>query len=161
MAGLKELKNLSLSVEASKGEILLDLKANPSRLLVDKLHFSNIIYNLLDNAIKYNQKPPRIMLTTRIRDRGRLEFCVSDNGIGISAENQQKIFHKFFRVPTGNVHDVKGFGLGLNYVKAMVEKHGGKITIKSTLGVGTTFSIVLPLHLNENPHERTDSPRGR
>lgn len=137
------VKNISMSLNSKQGNIQLILQATDSFVVVDKLHFTNVIYNLLDNAIKYTQGSPVISITTQ-NQNGNLNIAIKDNGIGIGAENQRKIFHRFYRVPTGNLHDVKGFGLGLNYVKLIVEAHKGKISVDSTLGNGSTFTIVLP-----------------
>ncbi len=126
------------------GKINLHLDATESIVLLDKLHMQNIIYNLLDNAIKYCDDEPVITISTQNVKRG-IEIAVSDNGIGIPVESQPFIFDKFYRVPTGNVHDVKGFGLGLNYVKIMTEAHKGTVRLKSEAGKGTTFFITLPI----------------
>ena len=136
-------KNNSITLESKPGTIHLELDAIQIIVQGDKLHFTNVISNLLDNAIKYNRNIPEVTLSTR-NINPYLEIRVSDNGIGIEQEHRQSIFHKFYRVPTGNVHDVKGFGLGLNYVKTIVEKHGGKISLESTPGKGSTFIILLP-----------------
>ncbi len=138
------VKNISLTLIEKKGSITLDLKAKPSSALVDKLHFTNVIYNLLDNAIKYTQQAPKIIIRTETVGNSIL-LEVQDNGIGINDEEQRKIFHRFYRVSTGNLHDVKGFGLGLNYVKLITEAHKGKITVSSLLGNGSTFKLVLPI----------------
>jgi two-component system, OmpR family, phosphate regulon sensor histidine kinase PhoR len=140
------MKNNSMALNDKHGLIKLDLRAKPSTALVDKLHFTNVINNLLDNAIKYSHAQPEILITTTAQ-AGYLQLCVKDNGIGINKENQQKIFHRFYRVPTGNLHDVKGFGLGLNYVKLIVEAHKGKITVQSEVGKGSSFTILLELYL--------------
>jgi two-component system phosphate regulon sensor histidine kinase PhoR len=102
------------------------------------------VYNLLDNAVKYCEQKPEIILTTRNERKG-LVLEITDNGIGIKKEDLRMIFDKFYRVPTGNVHNVKGFGLGLFYVKLIIDAHRGKIDVKSKLGEGTTFTIWLPL----------------
>ena len=115
----------------------------------DKVHISNIINNLLDNARKYSEQAPEIIIKTSNEKNG---ICISikDNGIGISAEAQKQIFDKFYRVPTGNVHNVKGFGLGLYYVKYMLEEHGGRVRVESRARMenesesGTTFIVYLP-----------------
>jgi two-component system phosphate regulon sensor histidine kinase PhoR len=135
--------NVRLQVERQQGTVSTDLKANPSVIPVDKVHFTNVIYNLLDNALKYSKENPQINIST-YTVHGGIVVSVTDNGIGISIENQHKIFDKLFRVPTGNIHNVKGFGLGLSYVKAIVEKHDGKIEVESTLGEGSEFRIFLP-----------------
>lgn len=137
------VKNISLALTAREGKIEMELNATQSTVLVDKLHFTNVFYNLLDNAIKYNQRIPHIVISTSNDDK-QLTVSVSDNGIGIRHEDQRKVFHKFYRVSTGNIHDVKGFGLGLNYVKLMVEKHKGKINLESKPDQGSIFTIGIP-----------------
>jgi two-component system phosphate regulon sensor histidine kinase PhoR len=114
----------------------------------DQVHLTNVVFNLIDNALKYTEQVPRIMVGTRNGDNGVVLF-VEDNGIGISKENQKRIFEKLFRVPTGNIHNVKGFGLGLSYVQAIVEKHNGWITVKSELGKGSRFEILIPHHYKQ------------
>ncbi|MBI1769125.1 MAG: HAMP domain-containing histidine kinase [Bacteroidetes bacterium] len=137
------VQNSALLLQEKKGEIDLQLNARHSWITADKLHFTNVLFNLIDNAIKYNQQQPKLIISTvNVNDHVTIE--VKDNGIGINSENQRKIFHQFYRVPTGNLHDVKGFGLGLNYVKLMVEAHRGKISVESELDKGSTFKIVLP-----------------
>jgi two-component system phosphate regulon sensor histidine kinase PhoR len=136
--------NIQPTLLSKRGHIALDLQAASSTAKVDRLHFANVFYNLLDNAIKYNKQEPHIVVKTEnIGDL--LIISVSDNGIGVDRENQRRIFQKFYRVPTGNVHDVKGFGLGLNYVKLMVEKHGGKVSVSSELNRGSTFTVEIPI----------------
>lgn len=125
----------------------LDINYADKELIVyaDTLHLKNMIGNLLDNAIKYCTETPKI--TVNIKDsNGLMRIDIHDNGIGISEENVKNVFKRFYRVPTGNVHDVKGFGLGLNYVRLICERHGGKITVQSTLGKGSTFSIFIPIN---------------
>lgn len=138
------VRHHSMSLQEKKGTISLKLDAGRHELSADKLHLTNVFNNLLDNAIKYCRNIPEILIRTRNTDRGIL-IEVSDNGIGISAENQRRVFQKFFRVPTGNVHDVKGFGLGLSYVKTVVESHKGKISLSSEPGKGSLFGVLLPL----------------
>jgi two-component system phosphate regulon sensor histidine kinase PhoR len=140
------VKNISLALQAKGGKIELELNATQNIVSVDRLHFTNVFYNLLDNAIKYNQREPLITIHTS-NDNKQLAISVSDNGIGIRPEDQKKVFHKFYRVSTGNIHDVKGFGLGLNYVKLMVEKHKGKVNLDSEPGSGSTFTIVVPFSI--------------
>ena len=134
------VKNNLVAIESKRGKVHLELNAKSTIKKVDRLHFTNVIYNLLDNAIKYNNSIPVLTITTTDHDSD-LRISVSDNGIGIRTEEQGKVFHKFYRVPTGNLHDVKGFGLGLNYAKLIVEKHGGKISVVSEVGKGSTFVI--------------------
>ncbi|MCX8492166.1 MAG: HAMP domain-containing sensor histidine kinase [Cyclobacteriaceae bacterium] len=134
--------NHAVALASKRGEVQLEWNANSSRILVDKLHFTNVIGNLLDNAIKYCEKEPKIAITTSSNEAS-IQIEISDNGIGISSENQKKIFARFFRVPTGNLHDIKGFGLGLNYVKLIVEAHKGRISVQSKPGSGSIFRIVL------------------
>ena len=124
-------------------EISTDFKADNAILEIDPMHFTNIIHNLLDNARKYSKGTAEINIRTESFDQVFL-ITVEDNGIGISTEAQKHIFDKFYRVPTGNVHNVKGFGLGLNYVKTTVENHGGTISLKSEPGKGSSFFIKLP-----------------
>ncbi len=112
--------------------------------MVDNVHFTNVIYNLLDNAYKYRRDAPMLNVWTRNANNGII-ISVKDNGLGISKEDQKRIFEKFYRVSTGNRHDIKGFGLGLAYVKKIVEDHGGQISVESELNVGTKFDIYLPL----------------
>jgi len=114
-----------------------------STLLADETHLFNVMYNLIDNAIKYTPQHPQISIETRDDAKG-LRILIRDNGIGISSANQKKIFDKFYRVPKGNIHDVKGFGLGLSYVKQVIEAHQGTIVVSSEPGVGSTFEIFIP-----------------
>lgn len=137
---------ISLQVEKKDGRVTTDLQADRPILKGDMTHISSMINNLLDNANKYSPEKPEISVTTR-NVNGGLEVIVSDKGIGISKESKKHIFEKFYRVHTGNLHDVKGFGLGLSYVKAMVDAHKGKIDVKSDLGKGSSFILFFP---NEN-----------
>ncbi|RLC25337.1 MAG: two-component sensor histidine kinase [Deltaproteobacteria bacterium] len=141
----ESIKNIQLQVEKKGGHISMDFKATSFILNVDKVHFTNVIFNLLDNANKYTPVSPQIKITTENSYSGIL-ISVTDNGAGISKANQKKIFEKLYRVPTGNIHNVKGFGLGLSYVKAIIERHGGKITLESEINKGTKFIIYLPLN---------------
>ncbi|TND09549.1 MAG: histidine kinase [Bacteroidetes bacterium] len=140
--------NIRLLVEKKEGTISVQLHAENPVIECDKTHVLNVIYNLLDNAIKYTPGKPEIRVETRNTGQG-IEISVSDNGIGISKDNQKKIFDKLFRVPTGNVHDVKGFGLGLSYVKAIAEKHGGTVGVDSEPGKGSRFFVYLPNNTNQ------------
>jgi len=121
------------------GEIQLN-RMDPVEYAVDRIHFSNVIYNLLDNALKYCKAAPKVSLKLIQTTKGFL-LTVSDNGIGIKKEDQKRIFEKLYRVPTGDVHDVKGFGLGLNYVDSVVRLHNGDISVESSAGQGATFKI--------------------
>jgi two-component system, OmpR family, phosphate regulon sensor histidine kinase PhoR len=137
------VKNTSIALQERKGTVNYDLRAINCEMAVDKLHVTNAIQNLLDNAIKYCKTIPDITIKTS-NELKRIVIEVRDNGIGISSENQKRIFQKFFRVHTGNVHDVKGFGLGLSYVKTIVEVHGGDVKVESELGKGSVFRVYLP-----------------
>lgn len=136
-------ENFRVTLEANNGVLETDLTSTNPVLNADKVHITNIVYNLLDNANKYSPENPRIVVTTRDHNNS-LELCVSDNGIGMGKEQMKSIFDKFFRVSTGNVHDVKGFGLGLYYVKVIVEAHGGHVEVESNPGLGSTFKVYLP-----------------
>lgn len=125
------------------GSIDFNEKALDSLISADKVHITNIIYNLLDNAIKYNDNVPQVTLSTK-EEKGTISVCIADNGNGIEPKDQELIFKKFYRVPTGNVHDVKGFGLGLYYVKMIIEAHGGKIQLESSSS-GSKFTLNLPI----------------
>ncbi len=139
------INKMMIQINERKGKINLDLQAKHPVVCVDKVHLSNVIYNLLDNAIKYSKGPPEIsILSTDVNKN--LKITVQDRGIGIAKENQKQVFEKLYRVPTGNRHDVKGFGLGLNYVKIVMERLGGKITLKSQLGKGSKFNLYIPKH---------------
>ena len=141
------IHTFKIKVEKYGGHIEAVLKAEQSTIHVDEMHFTNVIFNLLDNAVKYRREDESLKLSVTTRDvsGGRLEVTVADNGIGIRREDLKKIFEKFYRVPTGNLHDVKGFGLGLAYVNKMVRELGGQITVESEIGQGTRFIITLPL----------------
>jgi signal transduction histidine kinase len=136
-------ESLALQLEQKQGSIELHLNATKASIQADEAHLTNIIFNLLDNANKYTPDAPRIIITTRNTAQG-LALTIQDNGIGMTREAQKHIFEKFYRVPTGNRHDVKGFGLGLNYVQTIVEAHGGSISVKSEVGKGSTFEVLLP-----------------
>ncbi|MES2764232.1 MAG: HAMP domain-containing sensor histidine kinase [Bacteroidota bacterium] len=135
--------NIAVQVEARGGKIECIFKAKNPLILADDVHISNVFYNLLDNATKYSPEAPDITISTRNDERG-VFVSVSDKGMGMTREALKQIFEKFYRVPTGNLHDVKGFGLGLSYVKAVVEAHGGTITVESELKKGSNFEVFLP-----------------
>ncbi len=138
------INNVRLMVEKKEGEIITELNAGQFIIQADRVHLTNIVYNLIDNALKYSGEKPVIKVRTKNEGKNML-ISVEDNGIGISKENLRRIFEKFYRVPTGNIHNVKGFGLGLSYVKAIAEKHGGTIDVQSEVGQGSTFTIQLPI----------------
>lgn len=138
--------SFTLRVEHTGGKIYTEIGAVDSTIYVDEVHFQNVINNLLDNAVKYRK--PDTPLNVHIRtwnEKDRLCCSIKDNGIGLKKDDQKKIFDKFYRVHTGNVHDVKGFGLGLAYVKQIVELHKGEIKVDSDKDKGTTFTISLPV----------------
>jgi two-component system phosphate regulon sensor histidine kinase PhoR len=134
---------VSLQVEHAGGSLTCDLRAVDARVTCDKLHVSNIVHNLLDNAMKYSREAPVIHVSTFDRS-GEIVVRVEDEGIGVSPEEQKHVFQKYYRVPTGRRHDVKGFGLGLSYVKLMVEAHGGRVALESPPGKGTRVEFTLP-----------------
>ena len=133
-------------MEHTGGKIYTDIEAVNSKIYVDEMHFQNVIFNLMDNAVKYRNtdKPLDIYLKTW-NDDEHLYLSVRDTGIGIKKENLKKIFEKFYRVHTGNRHDAKGFGLGLAYVKKIIDLHKGEIRVDSEYGKGTCFVITLPV----------------
>ncbi len=145
------LENISPQIELRDGEITLDLQAHNSEIEADEVHLTNIIFNLLDNANKYSLEKPIISIATA-EVEGGISIKVSDKGIGMGKESIKNIFEKFYRVPTGNLHDVKGFGLGLSYVKKMVDEHHGKIKVQSKLGEGSQFEIILPSSAARSTH---------
>lgn len=139
-----------LKVEKCGGTLEAELNAEDPVIFVDEMHFTNVIFNLLDNAVKYKKPEGDIALKVKTwNESGKLYISIEDNGIGIKKENLKKIFDKFYRVHTGNRHDVKGFGLGLAYVKKIITDHKGTIRAESELNVGTKFIIVLPLFKDE------------
>lgn len=144
------VSTFKLKVESYGGHITTDLAAMNALVEVDEMHFTNVIFNLLDNAVKYRREDTPLQLKVSSADisGNRLEIRISDNGIGIKREDLKKIFEKFYRVSTGNRHDVKGFGLGLAYVHKMVRELGGDIRVESEFGAGSTFIITLPLTIN-------------
>ena len=141
----KVAENLSLQILEKRGSLKLKLNAHSHTIEADEVHFSNIIFNLLDNAMKYSSNAPYIEVETLNAGSNTLSIKVKDNGIGIDKETQARIFDRFYRAHTGNLHNVKGFGLGLSYVKAIVEAHDGKIKVESVPGKGSTFTVTLPI----------------
>ena len=142
------IKNLRIQVEIKDGEIISRLTAEKPQIEGDKVHITNLVYNLLDNANKYSPRKPMIRINTENAHNG-IVITIEDKGIGISRNEQKKIFDKLYRVPTGNIHEIRGFGLGLSYVKAIVEEHHGKISLESEVDRGTKFTVFLPFIIKE------------
>ncbi|HWR32119.1 MAG TPA: HAMP domain-containing sensor histidine kinase [Chitinophagaceae bacterium] len=138
--------NFNLQLEEKQGKVELALNAANDVIDGDEVHFSNLVNNLVDNALKYSKEntPPVVKVSTQSNGK-KFSFKVEDNGIGMNKDTIKKIFERFYRAHTGNIHNVKGFGLGLSYVKTMVEAHDGDIKAESTLGKGSCFTIDLPL----------------
>lgn len=144
----------SLRVEDKGGKLFCYPKAGQDEVYADEVHITNVVSNLLDNAIKYCAKTPEISVSTSNKG-DNIVISVIDNGIGIAVKEQKMIFERFYRVSTGNLHDVKGFGLGLSYVKTIVEAHGGYIEVESEEGKGSCFNVVLPLAVKKQKVKRT------
>jgi signal transduction histidine kinase len=140
---------MTLQLRNKKATLMTELRATNDIISTDKSYFVNVITNLLDNALKYSKDAPKIIVGTK-NEYDKILCYVSDNGIGISSEDKDRIFEQFFRVNTGDIHDIKGFGLGLNYVKKIVDLTGGTVSVESEINVGTTFYIWLPLVNNSN-----------
>ncbi len=136
-------ENFEFNQATGGGQLSMHKETDSEMLIADPVHLTNVLFNLVDNAVKYCKNIPVILVTVKTEKEG-YRIDIQDNGIGIKKEDLRLIFDKFYRVPTGNIHDVKGFGLGLYYVKLIIEAHKGKIDAKSTLDKGTTFSIWLP-----------------
>ncbi len=140
------IHTFALKVEKNGGKIVSNLKAEDPIVLVDEMHFTNVIFNLMDNAVKYKRPDTQLELTvTTWNEPKKLCISIQDNGIGIKKDDLKKIFEKFYRVHTGNLHDVKGFGLGLAYVKKIIDDQNGTVHAESELGIGTKFIIKIPL----------------
>ena len=148
----KVLNNLGLQIEQRGGEVDLNFDADREVVEADELHITNIVYNLLDNALKYSPETPHITLSTRSLPEG-VSITVADKGLGMTSDQIDRIFEKFYRVPTGNRHDVKGFGLGLSYVKKIVDEHHGQILVESHPGKGSSFEVILPYKMSERVRE--------
>ncbi|KXK41521.1 MAG: histidine kinase [Bacteroidetes bacterium OLB11] len=133
-------ENTSLQMEELGAQFILNLDATKSMVNADEVHFTNIVFNLIENAMKYSQEHPIIEVSTK-NIGNTIQIKIKDNGIGMDKETQSHIFEKFYRAHTGNIHNVKGFGLGLTYVKNIIDLHGGKINVESELKVGSTFTI--------------------
>ena len=139
----KAAENILLKLNKREGTLTLELDAKNPTIYADKTHISAMLNNLLDNAEKYTPDTPDILIKTKTHGDG-IAISFRDNGIGMTKEQKKHIFEKFYRVPTGNIHNVKGFGLGLSYVKAIVSAHKGSISVKSDLGKGSTFTVIIP-----------------
>ncbi len=139
----KLVENVGMRIHEKTGILNVELKATNPEILADEFHLTNTVYNVLDNAEKYSKDRPEISISTRNEKEG-LWISIKDAGIGIKDDFQHYVFDKFFRVPSGDVHNVKGFGLGLNYVKTIIEAHHGKISLKSEIDHGSQFDIFLP-----------------
>jgi two-component system phosphate regulon sensor histidine kinase PhoR len=137
------LNNFDIRIKNKNGALKSELNAQSTIIKGDEVHITNVMFNLLDNAMKYSNGDPEITVSTEDRN-DHVVVMVKDNGIGIPKEHQTQIFDRFYRVPTGNVHNVKGFGLGLSYVKQVIDLHNGKIKVDSAVNKGTVFSIFLP-----------------
>ena len=135
--------SMALKIQKHNAQIALDLAADSSVIHADELHFTNVLYNLIDNAIKYSNNEPAIRISTK-NDGNQLIISVADNGIGMNKEQQAKIFEQFYRIPTGNLHDVKGFGLGLSYVSTIVKRLKGQIGVRSEKDKGSVFDLKFP-----------------
>lgn len=140
----KVVQSFRLTLSNRGGTLDTYLNADPCIIVADELHLTNLIYNLIDNGIKYSTGAPQITISTTTHD-GHFLLSVADHGIGIAKEDQRHVFDKFYRVSTGDVHNVKGFGIGLNYVAQVVNLHQGHITLESELGQGSTFTVSLPM----------------
>lgn len=138
------VNNMRLPVQEKGGQLEIKLDAKNDSIMADEVHFINFVNNLLDNAVKYSKENPVIKLTTS-NSGNQFKIKIEDNGIGMNKETLNRIFEKFYRAHTGNIHNVKGFGLGLSYVKTMVDAHKGTIKPESTLGKGSSFTITIPL----------------
>jgi two-component system, OmpR family, phosphate regulon sensor histidine kinase PhoR len=139
------VQNFEIRVHSDNGQISLTKKAVNYTIYGDQVHITNVLFNLLDNAVKYSKEKPNIEVVTENINK-KLVVSVKDNGIGIAKEHQKLVFERFYRVPTGNVHDVKGFGLGLHYVYKIIEAHNGTIEIESAINKGTKFIINFPIN---------------
>ena len=140
---IRSVDTFKLQVNGRGGTISTFLDASDPIVTIDEANFFNVMLNLIDNALKYSPGTPEITLTTAAWHRG-IVITVSDNGIGIPREHLKHIFEKFYRVPAGNTHNIKGFGLGLSYVKKIVEEHYGTIKVESQIAKGTRIIIHLP-----------------
>jgi len=138
------LNNYRLQIEDKEGKVIVHLDAQNDEIIADEAHFTNMISNLLDNAIKYSKE--NLVLKVSTSNQGNnVQIKIQDNGIGMNKETVKRVFEKFYRAHTGNIHNVKGFGLGMSYVKTVIDVHKGHIKVESTLGKGTCFTVVVPV----------------
>jgi two-component system phosphate regulon sensor histidine kinase PhoR len=154
------VNNMRVQLDKNGGSITYEPAATNDLVELDREHFLNILHNLLDNAIKYSRGAPVIVLSTANR-KDQMSISLEDQGIGIRQEELNRIFDKFYRVSTGNIHNVKGFGLGLSYVKAMVKEFGGDIKAESQYGKGTRFEMTFPLKISDHEENQHFSGRRR
>jgi signal transduction histidine kinase len=140
---LNTIRSFDLILKDKDGELNTNFEANPSIIIGDSFHIGNVLFNLLDNAIKYSAENPKIDLHS-YSDKKGIYLEIRDQGIGISDKDKKQIFDKFYRVTKGDLHDVKGYGLGLNYAKTMVHLHKGWIKLKNNIPNGSIFTIFLP-----------------
>jgi len=138
------MDNHQLQLKDKNGQVILHLNADNDVIEADEIHFSNLISNLIDNAIKYAATEPVITITTLVKGSS-IFVSLADNGIGMTDETQKRIFEKFYRAHTGNLHNVKGFGLGMSYVKTVIDAHKGNISVASKLGEGSVFTVQMDL----------------
>jgi len=139
-----------LQLQEKKGKAELNLHASNDIIKADEVHFTNMVNNLVDNAVKYSKENVPIYLKiSSVNSNGKLILRFEDNGIGMGKETQKRVFEKFYRAHTGNLHNVKGFGLGLNYVKSVAQSHNGSVKVESILGKGSTFILEFPLDKGE------------
>jgi len=138
------LNNITLPIAEKQGQLIIQLDAEKDFIMADEVHFTNLVNSILDNAVKYSKESPLIKLNTLLSGHN-IKIKIEDNGIGMNKDTLHRIFEKFYRAHTGNIHNVKGFGLGLSYVKTMVEAHKGTIKAESNLGKGSCFVITIPL----------------
>jgi two-component system phosphate regulon sensor histidine kinase PhoR len=150
------LASMKLQLESQNAAVSLNISGTNFMIEADRLHLASVIYNLLDNALKYSRENPEIKIEV-IDHKQYIELKITDNGIGIAAEYRAKIFEQFFRVPSGDKHNIKGYGLGLSYVNHIVHRHLGFIEVQSKLGEGSSFSVKLPFR--EAPVIRYDKGR--
>jgi two-component system phosphate regulon sensor histidine kinase PhoR len=137
------VNSMKLQFEKYKAKVNVQMQGNGFEIAADRLHMTSVLFNLLDNALKYGKENPSIQIELK-EEQDRILLRVSDNGIGIPAEFHKKIFEKFFRVPAGDTHNVKGYGLGLSYVAYVIQRHSGSIVVESQTGIGSRFIIKLP-----------------